>query len=177
MDLSGVCCQGFTQTTALDSDDKVSPRTLMCGLRSDSCGVFPAAVGVQKQIIGLLEQALTCAPCYGAPRLDIFFHGLVDASAVDGRSRSAGSARVLESQIFRAANAERIVKSSNYRPTSAGQLVVFTSVAETNAAAPLCVMYASAAIPHSSLRLLSGKTGNFPECLELGATGFGLRRE
>jgi hypothetical protein len=34
MDLSRVCCQEFTQTTALDSDDKVSPRTLMCGLRS-----------------------------------------------------------------------------------------------------------------------------------------------
>jgi hypothetical protein len=34
MDLSRVCCQGFTQTTALDSDDKVSPRTLICGLRS-----------------------------------------------------------------------------------------------------------------------------------------------
>ena len=41
---------------------------LSVALSTNSCGVSPVAVGAQKQIIGLLEQAVTRAACYGARR-------------------------------------------------------------------------------------------------------------
>src|SRR4051794_23352737 len=61
MDLSRVCCQGFhADHTALDSDDKVSPRTLMCGLRS-----VPNSWTTSKKF--LLQSELSRTACLTSP--------------------------------------------------------------------------------------------------------------
>jgi hypothetical protein len=92
-----------------------------------------------------------------------------------GHVQGTGSARVHESQVFRAANPDGMVRSSSCRPKSARQnLSPSQAWPKPTPAAPLCGMCPGArqSIPTLLLRLLSGKSRNFPECLELAATGF-----